>query len=364
MSFLFITDPFGNVTGGLRRGFTDYSLAGADLLVDTEKLLGWCGGELHVGVAANFGSSLSKNYVGNGFPIQLADVADTNARLTYLSYTQSFFDDELSVRVGRLTINSVYGDEFLGSDYFKVFSSVGIDLVPLGLFLNAPGAFGYPDTTWGARVKVEPVKEFYTMVGAYNGDPKLKEGERHGVDFSMRGPLFFIGEVGWRRNYGKDAAGLSGNFKLGGYYDGGLYGLYLLGDQELLRWGDSKQDRHLAAFGALTFTPNWHANMTPLFFDTGLVLYGPTSSRPKDFIGFAVVYGAYRGGNTSAMGAPNVVNTSMNEQDFEISLEWTYGLKLFPGLVLQPDVQYIIHPGGEPGIPNALAMGLNVVVNP
>jgi carbohydrate-selective porin OprB len=209
LTLLFITDPFGDVTGGKRGGFSDYNLVGGDLLVDTDKLLGWCGGELHVGFAANFGTSLSKDYVGNVFPVQLADVADTYARLTYLSYTQSLFDDALSIRVGRLTINSVYGDEFLASEYFKTFTSVGIDLVPIGLFLNAPGAFGYPDTTWGARVKVEPVEEFYAMIGTYNGDPNLKEGELHGVDFSMRGPLFLIGEIGLRRNYGKDADGLS-----------------------------------------------------------------------------------------------------------------------------------------------------------
>jgi hypothetical protein len=75
---------------------------------------------------------------------------------------------------------------------------VGIDLVPLGLFLNAPGAFGYPDTTWGARVKVEPIEQFYTMVGVYNGDASLKQGKLHGVDFSLHGPPFLIGEVGVR----------------------------------------------------------------------------------------------------------------------------------------------------------------------
>src|SRR5262249_55541642 len=156
-------------------------------------------------------------------------------------------------RLGRLTLNSVYGEEFLGSEYFKAFTSVGIDLIPLGLFLNAPGAFGYPNATWGARVKYEPVNQFYVMVGAYNGDPKLKEGKRHGVDFSMRGPLFLIGEFGFRRNYAKISKGLSGNLKFGGYYNGGTatafgsgamdqpsekrrrYGLYVLGDQALLR---------------------------------------------------------------------------------------------------------------------------------
>lgn len=68
------------------------------------------------------------------------------SRLTCLSYTPSLLEDRLSIRLGRLTINSVSSEELLGSQYVKAFSSVGIDLVPLGPFLNAPGAFGYPDT--------------------------------------------------------------------------------------------------------------------------------------------------------------------------------------------------------------------------
>jgi porin len=348
LTALYVTDPFGNVLGGRRRGFADYNLFGSDLLINTDKLAGWCGGQLHVGFAANFGTSLSKSYVGNNFPIQLADVADAHIRLTYLSYTQSLFDDRLSIRLGRLTINSVAGQEFLGSEYFKAFTSVGINLVPLGLFLNAPGAFGYPDTTWGARVKVEPVKQLYIMAGIYNGDPNLKSGERHGVDFSMHGPPFVIGEVGLRRNYGKDAPGLSGNLKIGAYEDAGRYGAYVVGDQELLRWGAPKQHRHLGMFGALVFTNDSKSNKVPVFLDGGLVLYGLMRRRAEDFVGVAVVYGAY----------------STPARDFEMTIELTYGLKLLPGLVLQPDVQYLVHPSGEPGIPNALAIGLNVVVTP
>jgi porin len=212
---LFITDPFVNATGGRRRGFSEYDLLAVDLLLDTEKLLGWSGGTFHIGFANNSGTSLSQKYVGNSFPIQLANVASADPRLTYLSYTQSLFDDKLSVRFGRLTINSVYGEEFAGSQYFKAFTSVAFDLVPLGIFSNAPGAFGYPLTTWGARVKFEPVESFYAMVGCYNGDPNVKADDRHGVDMTLHGPPFVIGEIGYRRNYGKDASGLPGNLKLG-----------------------------------------------------------------------------------------------------------------------------------------------------
>jgi len=296
---LVIADPFGNLSGGIRRGAADYNLAAFGVILHTDRLLGWPGGQFHVGFAENFGTSLSRDYVGNSFPIQLADVADAHPRLTYLSYTQSLWNDRLSIRLGRLTINSVSGEEFLASRYFKAFTSVGIDLVPLGIFLNAPGAFGYPDTTWGARVKVEPIKQFYAMAGAYNGDPRLKQGALHGLDFSLRGPALVIGEVGWRWNFEKNSSRLPGNFKVGGYYNGGSVtefatapavppktergrsGFYVVADHALVHWGDSTKDRHLGVFGALTAAPDQRVNRVPYFFDTGLVAYGPSSKRPR-----------------------------------------------------------------------------------
>jgi porin len=47
-----------------------------------------------------------------------------------------------------------------------------------------------------------------------------------------------------------------------------------------------------------------------------------------------------------------------------MTIEANYGLKLTAGCTLQPDLQYVIHPSGDSSIPNALALGLNVVVNP
>jgi porin len=367
---LLITDPFGNVSGGLRRGASVYNLAGFGVVMRTDRLLGWRGGQFHVGFAVNFGTSLSKNYVGNSFPVQLADVADAHPRLTYLSYTQSLFENRVSIRLGRVTINSVADEEFLGSQYFKAFTSVGIDLVPLGIFFNAPGAFGYPDTTWGARIKFAPVKRFYTMIGAYNGDPGLKQGARHGFDFSLHGPPFVIGEFGFRP--------ASGDLKFGGYYNGGStnifataaahppqtssdrYGLYVLGDHILLRFGDPHQDRHLGVFGAFIAAPDQHVNQLPYFFDAGLVMYGPARRRPKDFIGFAFVYGAY---SRDLRHAEEIQPMPARVQHFESTLELNYGWTIRPGLLLQPALQYIVHPNGNETLPNALAIGLNIVVN-
>ena len=48
------------------------------------------------------------------------------------------------------------------------------------------------------------------MAGCYNGDPEVKDGHQQGVDFSLHGPPFAIGEVGYRWNYRKDAPALPG----------------------------------------------------------------------------------------------------------------------------------------------------------
>ena len=46
-----------------------------------------------------------------------------------------------------------------------------------------------------------------------------------------------------------------------------------------------------------------------------------------------------------------------------MTLEWTYGCTVKPGLLVQPSLQYLINPAGNKAIPNALALGLNVVFN-
>src|SRR6516225_3758164 len=58
---LFITDPFVNASGGRRQGFSEYDLLALDLILETDKLLGWPGGELRIGFANNSGTSLSRS---------------------------------------------------------------------------------------------------------------------------------------------------------------------------------------------------------------------------------------------------------------------------------------------------------------
>ncbi len=361
--FLLITDPYGNPYGGLGQGFTVYNMFCADLKLDTEKLVNLPGGEFHIGFAVNFGTQLSQRFVGNVFPIQSSDVAPPGPRLTNLSYTQSLFDDKLSLRAGRLAIDSLYGEEFAASEYFRAMTSVAFNAIPFAIFYNAPGAFGYPATTWGARAKFAPVEEFYGMAGIYNGDPDVGLANRYGVDFTFNGPPFGIAEIGWKRNQRKTDTGLPGNLKLGGFVLGsttqkfdsdstasGGYGLYLVADQALVRFGQPDSGRHLGVFGSFVLAPDESVSPMPYYFSTGLVAYGPLESRPKDFLALGWAYGAYS-------------NEIQPAKLYEATLELSYSIQVLPGLSLQPGAQILINPGGSPSTPSALALGLNAVVS-
>jgi hypothetical protein len=136
-------------------------------------------------------------------------------------------------------------------------------------------AIGYD---WGTRLRYSPTKRFYVQAGADNADSHQLDGSQHGVNFSIRGPLFAIGEVGFRRFAQDDDRKPTRNIKAGGFYIGGthytvsngaleaargLYGFYALGDQqiwrlkppsgtpraeaELSRWGDAERQRHVGA---------------------------------------------------------------------------------------------------------------------
>jgi porin len=100
-------------------------------------------------------------------------------------------------------------------------------------------------------------------------------------------------------------------------------------------------------------------NRVPYFFDTGFVLYGPFRRRPKDFVGFAAVYGSY----SLDLRHAEEAQAATSVQHFETTLELNYGWTIRPGLLVQPDVQYVVHPNGNERLRNSLSMGLNIVIN-
>jgi porin len=374
----FVTDIAGNVTGGKSQGVTHADNLGLDLLFDLHKLIGLEGGSFLASVSQRSGSSLSSEHVGNVFTIQ-QDYGGTTFHLVDLAYQQSLFADRVELRLGRIAT----GDDFLVSPYNWLFMQNGFDGNPVGIFFNSPGMTAYPNATWGARLKVRPTERTYIMGGVYNGDPTIREIEHNGADMSMNGPLFAIGEVGYQRNGLPGDTGLLGDYKIGGWYDNadftdfetvgygtspatkrGNWGLYTLGDQVLVSFGDRSRNSGLGICGSFLFSPDDSVSQMPYFFTAGIVARGFFPSRPTDMAGVGVAHGQFSSDLRHAQERQQLLDPTIGVQDHETVVEWTYRLYFCKSAVFfQPDFQYVFRPGGTGKIEDALVIGCQVGVN-
>jgi porin len=253
----------------------------------------------------------------------------------------------------------------------------GFDGNPVGIFFNSPGMTAYPDATWGALVKVRPTPQTYAMVGIYNGDPTIRENDHHGVDLSMNGPAFVIGEVGLKVNGLNGDSDLLGNYKAGFWYDNrqamefgashsqrGTYGVYGLFDQVLIPFGARQSNRGLGVFGSTIFSTDPSVAQMPFFFTAGIAARGILPSRPTDSCGLGIIYGQFSHDLQVAQEQEQRRNPSTLVQDHELALELTYRFALFKNSVFfQPDLQYIAHPGGSRKYDDVVVLGCRLGIS-
>ena len=215
------------------------------------------------------------------------------------------------------------------------------------------------------------------MGGVYNGDPSIRDNDHNGVDFSMNGPVFAIGEVGYQPNSLPGDMGLIGNYKAGFWYDNSLYtdfntgavnrgnwGFYGMFDQVLVRFGELASHRGLGVAGSFLGSPDQSISQMPYFFTAALVTRGIFSSRPRDIIGLGVVYGHFSDDLQNSQERAQQLGSNVGVQSHETVLELTYRLALLnSALFVQPDLQYVFRPGGTGRIADALVLGAQVAVN-
>jgi porin len=375
-TFSLVTDIAGNPTGGLRQGGTESSNLGLDLQFDLVKIAGLGGGTVLVSMSDRFGNSLTKDYIGNTFNVQQNFGGET-FKVIDVAYRQQLLDDHLAFRVGRLAA----GDEFFVSSYDYLFMQNGLCGNPVGVFLNAPGMTAYPNTTWGAWVRANPSQRGYVMAGVFNGDPAIRNNDRHGVDGSFNGPLFTIAEAGYQANGLPGDPGPAGDYKVGAWYDDSAYaefrppgqpsadkrgntGIYVMFDQALVPFGDRRSGRGLGVFGSFLVSPDETVSTLPYFFTAGVAARGIAASRPNDACGLAVIYGQFSSDLRAEQQAARLANPAIRPQGYEAAFELTYRAYLGNGGVfVQPDGQYILHPGGTGRIADAVVLGCQVGID-
>ena len=365
-----ISESAANPVGGMRQGaaYTEQVDVGADL--DLDKLIGMPNAKLQVTVTQRAGQSLASIAIGSYISVQEIYGAGQNVRLAQLSYEQSLMDDRLRIKLGWLHAS----DDFATSPIYCYFQNNGF-CGQIAIVVNS-GFTIYPTGSWGGMAKVHLSDEVYLQTGVYEVNPTLA-APANGFKLGVSGATGVImpAQLGWQPRFG--AEGLTGHYRLGGYYDTsdvaylgsppggpqakarGRWGFYAQAEQMIHRVAPGS-DRGLTAFVVIAYGAPGTA-MLEYIGQLGLLQRGTFAGRDEDTIGLAVSYSKVSSTLAAAQGAANAVAPgSVGVQSAETTIELNYRAQLTPWFSLMPNIQYVIRPNGVTTIPNALVLGLQV----
>jgi porin len=252
--------------------------------------------------------------------------------------------------VGKSEINALFAYSTHGLGF--VHSSFGIGPE---MSVNVPLAT-YPYAAMGIYTNLQIQKNLHLSAAVYDGRPNTEIGYLKSYDFSLNSKrgLFWIGEIDYQitkektqqSTYKMGVWSLQGNSQIES-------GFYAIIDQKLLT-EDEDPIQGLHAFAQYGRIPN-NATVFTNYKGLGMVYYGPLSNRSQDQIGLA-----WGQGNLSDTYRNNLSRTTDRA---ETVIEAYYNYVLSDQIEVQLDSQYIVNPGVDPLVKNALVGILRLKYN-
>ena len=246
--------------------------------------------------------------------------------------------------------------------------------------MNLPsGGPSPPLAALGARLRAN-LNDNWTIAAAIfdgdaagpgSGDPQLRDNA--GLNFRINDPPLVIGEVQFIWNGKKGDPGLDGKFKIGGWRHFGDFsdqrfaaqgvslatpassglpaslsgdnGVYAVFEQKVYRVGKD-DDRGIGIFARVSSSPS-DRNLIDRYADGGIEFIGLSDARPKDKFGLAAGY-AHVSSRAQALDVDfqQIMGPGWPLRSFESLVTAVYQYEIRSGWTLQPNFQYITHPGG------------------
>ena len=364
-NFTYIGEVLGNPTGGVRRGAIYQGRLEGDLDIDAEKLAGIKNFAVHAQFFDIHGRSLTAANIQDLFTVSNIG-AFPDLDLYELWGEAKFNDGKIFVRVGQLAADT----EFFISQTATLFVSATFGWPAIYANDLPSGGPAYPLATPGVRLKYQPNEKLTLLAAVFNGDPAgayvpginnliPQFRDVGGTDFRVQDPPLVIGEAQYAYNQEKNAKGLPGVVKVGYLHhfesfpdftqpfnanatvrgDNSVYGII---DQTIYREAGT-EDQGAAVFARVAAAPN-DRNLIDVYADGGVAYKGLFKGRSDDTVGFSVAYGkissAVRAGDFATSAQPLI-------RDYQALVELTYQYAVIPGVTLQPDFQYVFHPGAH-----------------
>ena len=363
----YTSETMANVSGGLKRGSNLSGMGNVVLDYAAQKS---SEGHSHLSLRASgmflHGESPSKKYIGDELTASNIDGYDS-IRLYELWLQLSFWNNRGSLRFGSLLAD----EEF-------AFTELG------GLFLNS--AFGWPAfisantvntgpaffvTAPGIRMRLESTKSWYIQGGVYDGDSfdnPAGDGNTsaYGVHWQItpQQGYFSMFEIGHMNTQISQNTAVPSFFKLGGWIHSasfddhltesphrGNYGLYFTMERSI--WRNNRKEQELGIFFRSGLAPR-DRNRYELAIDGGFNFLNPFTKMERDVVGAGISFAKVSDNIRQAEEQTGIIPVS----DYELAFEVTGQFPVTPWLTLQPNVQWIHHPGSSSTLSNALVVSI------
>ncbi len=345
-----MADLFRNTRGGLSTGSA--LLADAGLVVDLRSAgLPGEAGQLFAYVLWNNDTVFSERYVGD---FQVVSKIDAPRELRmYEFWYQQALSQAATLRVGLYDLNSEFDAMEAAGLFLNSSQGIGAEYAQSGR--NGPSIF--PVTSLAARLEYRFGRESvlrYALLDGVPGDSDdliesaVELGGEDGVlnaleyEASLSEKLrFTIG--GWL--YSADFERVDGS----GPPEDGNAGVYTSLEWTAVRHGrDGPEVDVYFRYGLA----NESLNPVRSYFGAGVVASGLNVYRSRDKFGLSVASVQFGDPYRRAAGA----------ESHETVVELTYRAPLNDWITVQPDVQYVRNPGGNPQLGDSLVVGLRILV--
>ena len=350
-----IGEVFADVRGGADTATGSDDLLGLEGNLELGPFAGWPHALVHASAFLVCGRGISGAALDSNLLTVSNIEAEPGARLRELWLEQLLLHRTISIRVGQMAADSEFAVSGLSTAFLN-----GSHGWPALLAADLPeGGPAYPLASPAARIAWLPSSRFAVAAGVY-GNVR----DAHGTGFPLgTGALAMV-----EGRYSFAFRSLPASFSLGYWHDSGGRsmtaaaaretasqprggsGYYFMLDSTLAQKGHMALSAFARGFLADSGNP------VSRYFDAGIGLVG---LQHQDMLGLAVAL---------AFPGPRVDESDLPpNQRRQMDLELTYSVTVHDGWTLQPDMQYVLHPGirtrangGQSVIPDALVLGMRV----
>jgi len=286
--------------------------------------------------------------IGDGFGASNIDGYDS-FRLYEIWVEKNMLDKSLNIRFGSLLADAEFSVNDVG-----------------GLFINS--SFGWPAyisantvntgpayfvTAPGVRIKYDINENQFLHFGVYDGDPfDHPDGKgditKQGMHWEINKEqgVFSVGEFVSQKSTKQNYIFKLGTWKYtcsepsSVYFQdqSSRYGYYISTE-----FGLSKTNSRFPSQGFFRagWSPNNDQNTYSLAIDGGIIIQNVFKSLSNDSFGIGVAYASIPGNGFI------LYEDMLFPMDYECAIECTYQFQIMNHITIQPDIQWVLHPGGS-----------------